>query len=208
MIWHIFKKDFKLLWPYAAMLAALQIINNIILVLNPIFDGYVDDSGYSRPGSLQTIMLVSILLGGAFLISLLVHQDAVPGVRQDWLIRPISRMQLLMSKILSVILLIHVPMLIGDLLYAFASGFPAGVALSHAIARNILVFMMASIPLLAFASLTRNLMEGVVGVFAMALSLGLFATGEYGAPTPTGADNRSEERRVGKECRSRWSPYH
>ena len=26
---------------------------------------------------------------------------------------------------------------------------------------------------------------------------------------PTGiAINRSEERRVGKECRSRWSPYH
>src|SRR5256885_14135595 len=24
----------------------------------------------------------------------------------------------------------------------------------------------------------------------------------------TGADSRSEERRVGKECRSRWSPYH
>ena len=23
-----------------------------------------------------------------------------------------------------------------------------------------------------------------------------------------GVDNRSEERRVGKECRSRWSPYH
>ena len=25
-------------------------------------------------------------------------------------------------------------------------------------------------------------------------------------PYPSG--NRSEERRVGKECRSRWSPYH
>src|SRR5260221_6201364 len=24
----------------------------------------------------------------------------------------------------------------------------------------------------------------------------------------TGRDQRSEERRVGKECRSRWSPYH
>ena len=24
----------------------------------------------------------------------------------------------------------------------------------------------------------------------------------------TGKDTRSEERRVGKECRSRWSPYH
>ena len=27
------------------------------------------------------------------------------------------------------------------------------------------------------------------------------------APDPVGA-YRSEERRVGKECRSRWSPYH
>ena len=26
--------------------------------------------------------------------------------------------------------------------------------------------------------------------------------------TLTGASYRSEERRVGKECRSRWSPYH
>ena len=25
---------------------------------------------------------------------------------------------------------------------------------------------------------------------------------------PSADDNRSEERRVGKECRSRWSPYH
>src|SRR2546427_12003269 len=25
---------------------------------------------------------------------------------------------------------------------------------------------------------------------------------------PTQGDGRSEERRVGKECRSRWSPYH
>ena len=32
------------------------------------------------------------------------------------------------------------------------------------------------------------------------------ATGPNGAPGATGA--RSEERRVGKECRSRWSPYH
>ena len=27
-------------------------------------------------------------------------------------------------------------------------------------------------------------------------------------PGGKGANQRSEERRVGKECRSRWSPYH
>src|SRR5947209_16051780 len=37
----------------------------------------------------------------------------------------------------------------------------------------------------------------------------LFALGMYGKPlTPEHGAPRSEERRVGKECRSRWSPYH
>src|SRR5256886_12309598 len=31
---------------------------------------------------------------------------------------------------------------------------------------------------------------------------------EVYALTPFDRDGRSEERRVGKECRSRWSPYH
>src|SRR3712207_7479903 len=39
------------------------------------------------------------------------------------------------------------------------------------------------------------------------------STGEYAWKIPLGeypelAAKRSEERRVGKECRSRWSPYH
>ena len=31
---------------------------------------------------------------------------------------------------------------------------------------------------------------------------------EYGYSTTGNVEARSEERRVGKECRSRWSPYH
>ena len=31
---------------------------------------------------------------------------------------------------------------------------------------------------------------------------------EEGASVPSSERDRSEERRVGKECRSRWSPYH
>src|SRR5258708_36431895 len=34
------------------------------------------------------------------------------------------------------------------------------------------------------------------------------ATGSYDADGDLVASLRSEERRVGKECRSRWSPYH
>ena len=32
--------------------------------------------------------------------------------------------------------------------------------------------------------------------------------GTEGLPERTETPSRSEERRVGKECRSRWSPYH
>ena len=32
--------------------------------------------------------------------------------------------------------------------------------------------------------------------------------GPNGVRKQAGAADRSEERRVGKECRSRWSPYH
>ena len=36
----------------------------------------------------------------------------------------------------------------------------------------------------------------------------LFCCGGKDHPAVTGFCHRSEERRVGKECRSRWSPYH
>ena len=36
----------------------------------------------------------------------------------------------------------------------------------------------------------------------------IFYYEKEGIITPQRDDNRSEERRVGKECRSRWSPYH
>ena len=52
-------------------------------------------------------------------------------------------------------------------------------------------------------------------LFAAFISLGLVLAPRAGIEMPIlrgwfygGAAPRSEERRVGKECRSRWSPYH
>ena len=44
----------------------------------------------------------------------------------------------------------------------------------------------------------------------MSLTVNLYYTGKNGSARKFAEEmeSRSEERRVGKECRSRWSPYH
>ena len=50
-----------------------------------------------------------------------------------------------------------------------------------------------------------DLLERVL-VYVLSEARGKLEAGEEVAPFT--AAERSEERRVGKECRSRWSPYH
>ena len=61
---------------------------------------------------------------------------------------------------------------------------------------------------------TIDLKEKVVLVTGVSSGIGLGVAREFAragadvAGCSRKAANRSEERRVGKECRSRWSPYH
>ena len=48
----------------------------------------------------------------------------------------------------------------------------------------------------------------VVDFLAEALKLPSFLPPYLSVSSPAASNTRSEERRVGKECRSRWSPYH
>ena len=50
--------------------------------------------------------------------------------------------------------------------------------------------------------------EVVVAAAASEVALEAVEQVPYTTHTPTCKPARSEERRVGKECRSRWSPYH
>ena len=63
---------------------------------------------------------------------------------------------------------------------------------------------------ITFQSKWRGLTE-VVSIAAPFPPLGLHPSASKRSPVASGysaACRRSEERRVGKECRSRWSPYH
>ena len=65
----------------------------------------------------------------------------------------------------------------------------------------------------AFTSEHFALISGVVGVgvaLGGSVGVGVASSGIVGVGVRVGVGDisRSEERRVGKECRSRWSPYH
>src|SRR5256885_2023214 len=67
---------------------------------------------------------------------------------------------------------------------------------TYFIAKDQAHFRAAAINSLVFALFAGSI---------LALGLGAVASSR---PDWFGSDSRSEERRVGKECRSRWSPYH
>src|SRR5256886_17707368 len=62
----------------------------------------------------------------------------------------------------------------------------------------------------AISAMLLNIAANMMGLGNAATPFGIKAMEELEKlnPTPGTATNRSEERRVGKECRSRWSPYH
>ena len=166
MIWHIFKKDWRLLWRFSAGFGVM----NLVLIATmlaigrfnaPLFPQMFTISGYRSP--VTDLLPLVTLFGGAFLIMIIVHQEAIPGVRQDWLVRPIQRRDLLLAKLLSVLVLVQGPILAADLTEALLTDFSLDQSAHAALARSIYLLFSFSLPVLAFASLTKNLMEAIVG---------------------------------------------
>src|ERR1019366_2973172 len=115
----------------------------------------------------------------------------------------------------------------GDVIILWATGFgptipaaPAGVAVP-----GDQTYSTASVPTVTINNTAATvygaaLAPGAVGLYQIAIQVpATLADGDWpiqasigGAQSPAGTaltvHHRSEERRVGKECRSRWSPYH
>ena len=59
-------------------------------------------------------------------------------------------------------------------------------------------------PILSIVISVVILVAGLIGLYALSVE----QYPDIAPPTIRVSTTRSEERRVGKECRSRWSPYH
>jgi hypothetical protein len=175
MIWHIFRKDWSLLWSLPAAVAAVRFALAATLFKLGHFG---DDS--SAP--LLDLLVVMSFLGSAFCIAASVHQDAIPGVRQDWLVRPVARRDLVMAKLLFALLAAQLPILAADLIECLADGFALGQSVAASGSRAFYLLVTFTLPVLALASLTKNLLEFIAG--AVAASFGLAVLTVLGGRSP------------------------
>jgi hypothetical protein len=117
--------------------------------------------------------IVSLLATGV-LIVMVVQQDAIPGLTQDWLVRPIRRRDLLLSKVLFVALLVQGPIFLIEVGQCLAAGFPIGPSLAAPLSRSVWMLLAMDLPVLAFATLTRSLAHAAGAAIAIVVGFAIF----------------------------------
>ena len=153
MIWRIFRKDVRQLWPLIAIVAMAQLTNATF---------WFSLGHFKEPRGLvifADLFLMAIFLGMAALTAAVVQQDVLPGVSQDWLVRPIRRSDLLRAKLLFVVIAVHGPGLVADLAHATAAGFAPRDSLAAALSRSGLMLLVFDLPVFALAAMTRTLVQ-------------------------------------------------
>jgi hypothetical protein len=168
MVWHIFKKDWKLLWIFVITIASLHWIAAFIRFKLGFFneDELLEMLSYRVP--------YLAFYGSMFLIAAIVHLEAIPGTRQDWLTRPIPRGPLLLEKFLFVVIMVEGPIFAASVAQGLANGFSWRLSLLTASSYIVFLFFFIILPTLSFSSVTRNMTEAFILACGCTLIMGAF----------------------------------
>ena len=161
MIWHIFKKDWKLLWPLVLAVAIGNVANAAL---------WMELGHFIEPRELAIVRVflqLGLWLAGAFLIITVVHQDAIPGDRQDWLTRPIKPHHLLLAKLLFLLLCVQGPFVLANLITGLVEGFRLNDTLQATLFSSAAVLVFFNFAVFAAATVTRTISELIGWVIAI-----------------------------------------
>ena len=104
-----------------------------------------------------------------FLITAAVHLDAIPGHRQDWLVRPILRRDLMMAKVLFAALMVQLPIAVANMAALLVNGVSLPSSAASAVEHSIMQMFVINIPFIALGSMTRSLLALVTGGVALGI---------------------------------------
>lgn len=166
MIWNIIKKDFRLLWRMALVVAITTVLYGVaVMVLGLSSD---------HEGQVFSFALLQIkAIIQFFFILLLVRQDSPVDISLDWLTRPFLPWKMLAAKLLLILLVVHVPGLLMDAVIAYHHGYSTDVILSTAFVNQISNFANYSLPVVVIASITQTVTQAVLLGIGLAFSIQL-----------------------------------
>jgi hypothetical protein len=167
MVWHYFKKDFRLMWPVALALTALQALS----ALTTVVLGHFNEPRllYAFIQYLQLLVLLGIVVTSITVV----HQDPLPGDRQDWLIRPVKRVDVWLAKVLFVIVLVLAPIFLIDIAEQLTLHLPVPVSLAAAASRSFVLLSVFALPALVLGAITRSFSDALVFGIAATIALTL-----------------------------------
>lgn len=170
MIFHIFKKDIGILWPFAFGAGLTDLVVAML---------HVAAEAVQFRGDLEALNIFLMagdfiaFLFGFVIIAMVVQLDPIPGERQDWLARPIRRRDVFSAKLLFIVIFVQLPILVADALHGMGSGFPLGQSLVAAGARNLYLFLLMTLPVMALATMTNGIKQTLA--LGLAASVGALA---------------------------------
>jgi hypothetical protein len=116
----------------------------------------------------QFVPLLLILSWWVLLIRV-IQDERLVGDRQFWVTRPYNWIELLSSKILFALLLIHVPVLLAQLLVLKLAGFAAPPYLGGLLSMHLGVLMLLLLPVTVIATVTSTLVKVIIFGFVVVL---------------------------------------
>jgi len=158
LIWHIFRKDVRRLWP--AVLISLVLLGE----LSHLDSLRQDWLATAAEGWLNLILPLT----WACLIALLVQQEPLVGDRHFWITWPYRWRTLLASKALFVLAFVHLPALVADAAILAFHGFPPAQYVSRLLGQQVLLAATVTIPALGLATLFENIATFLLAALVLA----------------------------------------
>jgi hypothetical protein len=122
-------------------------------------------------GGMLNALPALIFLSWAFLIARLVQGESLVGDRQFWITRPYAWYKLLAAKLLAVLLFIHVPLLIGQIVLLKMGNFPLISSLPGLIQIHFMFIVILVLPSLALAAVTSGIGQAALALLILFLLL-------------------------------------
>ncbi len=163
-IFAIIAKDTRLLWPFALVLALAQFVLTALFLEKEGYSAAIPDFGDIQI-TLELFHTTGMPILMAIFIATLIHTDPATDVRNDWMSRPISPLDIVIAKALGVIAVIIVPLVAGSIVYGLSH--PA--VDSDELALMFFLTMIGCTFMLVLAWLASSPVQALIAPFGLAI---------------------------------------